>query len=225
VRVRRAEAPLGVRHGLAIDLSPLFNLRLRTPRLELRLPTDEELVELAHLAEDGVHPPDEMPFFVAWTDGIGEPGFVDGFVAFHHDRRDEWRPERWHLLLGVWAEGELAGTQGAELTAPGTVETGSWIGQRFQRRGIGTEMRAAMLALLFDGLGVEVATSGALEGNIASARVSAKLGYEPAGEDVASPRGLPVRNRKFRLARERWQPPFAVEIAGLQACLPLFGIR
>jgi RimJ/RimL family protein N-acetyltransferase len=171
-----------------------------------------------------VHPPDEMPFFTAWTDGIGKPGFVDEFVRFHVTQRREWRPEKWHLLLGVWAGDELAGTQGAELTEPGTAETGSWLGQRFQRRGLGTEMRGAMLALLFDGLGLAVATSGALEGNVASARVSEKLGYEPAGEDVASPRGVAVRNRKFRLERDAWHAPFVVEIDGLEPCLPLFGL-
>jgi RimJ/RimL family protein N-acetyltransferase len=171
-----------------------------------------------------VHPPDEMPFFVAWTDGIGKPGFVDDFVAFHLGPREEWRPDRWHLLLGVWAEGALVGTQAAELTEPGIAETGSWIGERYQGRGIGTEMRGAILALLFDGLGLDVATSGALEGNAASARVSEKLGYEPAGEDVASPRGVPVRNRKFQLVRERWRAPVEVEIVGLEACLPLFGL-
>jgi hypothetical protein len=51
-----------------MEISPLFGLRLRTPRLELRLPTDDELVELRELAHAGVHPPDEMPFAVAWTD-------------------------------------------------------------------------------------------------------------------------------------------------------------
>jgi RimJ/RimL family protein N-acetyltransferase len=173
-----------------------------------------------------VHPPEEMPFFTAWTDGIGKPGFVEEFSRFHLTQRTEWRPDKWHLLLGVWAEGELTGTQAAELTEPRTAETGSWIGLRFQRRGIGTEMRAAMLALLFDGLELETATSGALEGNVASARVSEKLGYESAGEDVASPRGVPVRNRKFRLTRERWQSRERphVEIEGLEPCLPLFGV-
>jgi RimJ/RimL family protein N-acetyltransferase len=84
-------------------------------------------------------------------------------------------------------------------------------------------MRAAMLALLFDGLGGEVATSGALEGNVASARVSAKLGYVEAGEGTASPRGVPVRQQLYRLERARWRPPFPVEIVGLEPCLPLFG--
>jgi len=168
-----------------------------------------------------------MPFFHPWTDAIGKPDFVDGFVAFHLEQRESWRPDAWHLLLGVQLGGELAGTQGAQLTEPGIAETGSWLGMRFQGRGVGTEMRGAILALLFDGLGLGVATSGALAGNEASARVSAKLGYEPAGEGEAAPRGVPVRQLKFRLTREQWatSPRVAVEITGLEPCLHLFGVR
>jgi RimJ/RimL family protein N-acetyltransferase len=168
-----------------------------------------------------------MPFFVPWTDAIGEPGFVDGFVAFHRQQRVDWLPERWQLLLGVWAGGELAGTQGLQaedFAVRRSAETGSWLGRRFQRQGYGTEMRAAMLVLLFDGLGGEVATSGALEGNVASARVSAKLGYVEAGEGIASPRGVPVRQQLYRLERAGWRSPFRVEIDGLEPCLPLFGL-
>jgi RimJ/RimL family protein N-acetyltransferase len=229
LRVRRAEAALGLRERSAIDLAPLFDLRLRTPRLELRLPTEAELVELAHLAEQGVHPPEEMPFMTAWTDGIGSPGFVESFVGFHRLHRDDWSREHWHLLLGTWAGGVLIGTQAMEakeFASARTAETGSWLGQSHQRQGYGTEMRSAMLELFFRGLGGEVATSGALEGNVSSARVSEKLGYEPAGEEFVSPRGEPVRAERFRLTRARWagwnRPP--VEIAGLEACLPLFGL-
>ena len=166
-----------------------------------------------------------MPFYVPWTDGIGTPGFVDEFVAFHLGRREEWQPSVWSLLLGVWAGGELVGSQGARLTEPGTAETGSWLGARFQRRGIGTEMRTAMLALLFDGLGLEAATSGALGENAGSTRVSEKLGYEPDGERVASPRGVPVREVRFRLTHAGWtaQERPAVGIVGLEPCLALFG--
>ena len=193
----------------------------------MRLPTDDELVELAHLAEQGVHPREEMPFFVAWTDGIGKPGFVDDFVGFHREARATLSPEYWHLLLGVWAGPELIGIQGADargFVTRRTAETGSWIGRRFQRQGHGTEMRAAILTFLFDGLDADVATSGALEGNVASARVSEKLGYSRAGENIAAPRGEPVSNRLFRLERADWRPPVEVEIAGLEACLPLFGL-
>jgi RimJ/RimL family protein N-acetyltransferase len=215
--------------GSGLDLGPLFGLRLVTPRLELRLPDEDELDELAHLAEQGVHPPEEMPFFVAWTDGIGKPGFVESFVAFHRQQRESWSPEQWHLLLGVWSGGEVMGTQGLDakdFAVSRTAETGSWLGQRFQGRGFGTEMRAAMLELLFGGLGGRVATSGALDGNVASERVSEKLGYVRSGEGVASPRGVPVRQQHFRLEREVWaaRDHVPVEIHGLEPCLPLFGL-
>ena len=208
-----------------MGLTPLFALRLRTPRLELRLPERDELFELARLAEGGIHPPEEMPFAVAWTDDFR----VDDFVAFHEAARERWRPGSWSLLLAVWAEGEIMGVQevGAEdFAVRRTVATGSWLGREFQGRGYGTEMRAAVLHLAFAGLGAEAAESGALEGNAASARVSQKLGYEPAGEGVQSPRGQPVREQRFRLTRARWErmdrPP--VEIEGLERCLPLFGL-
>lgn len=220
---------MGGSTGSGSGLEPLFGLRLVTQRLELRLPGEDELVALACLAEQGVHPPEQMPFLVPWTDGIGQPGFVDGFVAFHRQAREGWHAGHWHLLLGVWAGADLMGTQGLEASdfaTTRTAETGSWLGQRYQRRGFGTEMRAAVLELLFRGLGGRVATSSALEGNVTSERVSEKLGYVATGDGVAAPRGTPVRERHFRLEREVWEararPP--VELVGLEPCLPLFGL-
>jgi RimJ/RimL family protein N-acetyltransferase len=167
-----------------------------------------------------------MPFLVPWTDRAGEPRFVEDFVAYHLRARAEWTPERWELLLGVWADGNLAGVQGLEASdfaATGEAMTGSWLGRAFQGRGYGTEMRTAVLGLLFDGLGGEIATSGAIEGNIASARVSEKLGYAKAGEGVVAPRGTPLREQHFRLESSSWRPPFPIGITGLGPCLPLFG--
>jgi RimJ/RimL family protein N-acetyltransferase len=206
-----------------MDISPLFGLRLRTPRLELRLPTHRELVELRELARAGVHPPEEMPFAVAWTD---EPYSEEWIVAFHEQQREAWQPDSWDLELGVWANGELAGVQGLfakDFVETRAVGTGSWLGQRFQRRGIGTEMRAAVLELAFRGLDAKVARSGAVEGNVASLRVSEKLGYRVAGTGTVSPRGVEVEHTDVELRREDWRPPFAVEIEGLAGCLPLFG--
>lgn len=207
-----------------MDISPLFDLRLRTPRLELRLPTRPELEELRELARAGVHPPEEMPFAVAWTD---EPYSEEWVVAFHKQQRAAWRPEDWDLELGVWADGELAGIQGLfakDFALSRTVGTGSWLGARFQRGGIGTEMRTAVLELAFRGLGAEVAQSGAIEGNIASLRVSEKLGYRLAGRGTVSPRGVEVGHDDVELRREDWRPPFAVGIDGLETCLALFGV-
>jgi hypothetical protein len=47
---------------------PLADLRLRTPELELRWPSLNDLDVLAGLAAAGVHDPEVQPFTVAWTD-------------------------------------------------------------------------------------------------------------------------------------------------------------
>ena len=107
-----------------------------------------------------------------------------------------------------------------------TVETGSWLGRAFQSQGIGTEMRAAVLALAFDGLGAEVASSGAMDRNAASRRVSEKLATKPNGEGSVAPRGVPVVERRYQLRRERWdrdRHPVAIE--HLDECLGMFGLN
>jgi RimJ/RimL family protein N-acetyltransferase len=208
------------------DLAPLYDLRLRTPRLELRLGTHDELVELGRLAERGVHPPEEMPFAVAWTDRIGEPDFLDGFLAFHEGHVASWSPEAWELGLLVWADRELVGSQGLfakEFSRRRHVGTGSWLGRAHQGRGIGTEMRAAVLELAFRGLGAERAESDWLEGNEASRRVSEKLGYVEYAVGEKSPRGTPVAEHGVAVERRDWVCPIPVTIERLEACLPLFG--
>jgi RimJ/RimL family protein N-acetyltransferase len=211
------------------DVSALYALRLRTPRLVLRLGDRRELEALARVAATGIHPPDEMPFAVAWTDASSEPGFVDGFVAFHEEALATWAPERWMLNLIAFADGEPVGTQGVGATgfaAERTVETGSWLGVSSQGRGLGTEMRAAVLELAFGALGAVAARSGWSEGGAGqSARVSARLGYRETGTHVLRPRDEPFVHHDLLLERARWRSPVAVEIEGAGSCLPLFGTK
>jgi hypothetical protein len=47
---------------------PLFDLVVRTPRLELRLAREDEFVELVQVIDAGIHDPATMPFTNAWTD-------------------------------------------------------------------------------------------------------------------------------------------------------------
>jgi RimJ/RimL family protein N-acetyltransferase len=205
------------------DLSPLFGLRLRTPRLELRFPARDELETLRDVALDGVHPPEFTPFSVAWTD---DPDLAD-FLGYHELRREEWSVDAWHLELGVWLEGEPVGVQAVTATdfpETRTVMTGSWLGRRFQRRGVGTEMRTAVLELAFRGLGAQVARSGAIDGNVASLRVSEKLGYRQVGRSTVAPRGETVGHADLEVSKKEWRPPFEVKIEGLGTCLPLFGV-
>ena len=203
----------------------LYGLRLHTPRVELRLPTHDELVELRDIAHAGIHPPEEMPFGVAWTDEPYTEGFVVDFLEW---QLTGWRADEWNLNLGVWAEGRLAGIQtlhGADFPRSRTVGTGSWLGLGFQGRGYGTEMRAAVLELAFVGLGAVAATSGAMDVNVASRRVSEKLGYQIVGRGVVTPRGTPVPHLELRIERGDWRTPIPVEIESLAPCLHLFGGR
>jgi RimJ/RimL family protein N-acetyltransferase len=202
---------------------------VRTERLELRLADEVELQALVGVAEAGVHPPEEMPFQVAWTDGIGKPGFAESFIAFHLGLREAWSPDVWSLDLGVFADGEPMGCQGINgerFAETRRVVTGSWLGQRFQGRGFGTEMRAAVLELAFAGLGAEVAVSGHADGNTQSMRVSDKLGYELAGDRFVEPRGYPIRHFELELTRDRWAASkrIPVVIEALEFSRALFGL-
>ena len=164
-----------------------------------------------------------MPFTVPWTDDFEQAGFLD----YHEMRRREWSVDGWHFEPGVWFEGELVGIQALESTRfaeTRTVGTGSWLGRRFQGKGVGTEMRTAVLELAFRGLGAERARSRAVDGNAGSLGVSEKLGYRIIGRDTVAPRGVAIEHAKLELRREDWQAPFRVEIEGLEPCLPLFGL-
>jgi RimJ/RimL family protein N-acetyltransferase len=207
---------------------PLFDLRIRSEGLELRLPTDDELVELLGLASAGIHPPDEMPFGISWTD-LPSPQFERGFLQYHWSVRAGWTPADWILNLGVWNDGQLVGTQGLgakEFASLRVVHTGSWLGREFQGHGIGKKMRAAVLGLAFDHLGAEWATSGAFIDNPASLAVSRALGYQPDGYERHAPRGVAKDLRRFRMTLDDWRSRArpAVDVVGLDACRDLFGL-
>lgn len=164
---------------MARPLWPLFDLRLSTERLVLRLPTDAELATLCALARRGIHPPDEMPFAVPWSI-TPSPAFERGFAQYHWSQRAGWTAQRWMLEPGAFLDGEPVGAQAvgaSDFATLRTVFTGSWLGAAFQGRGLGKEMRAAVLGLAFDHLGAEVATSAAFADNARSAGVSLALGY------------------------------------------------
>jgi RimJ/RimL family protein N-acetyltransferase len=206
-----------------VNLAPLYDLRIRTPRLELRLPREEDLEELYDVAAAGIHPPEEMPFGVAWADDLSR----ERFLAYHRSLRDSWTPEAWNIDLGAWAEGRLVGVQGIgseRFAESRTIGTGSWLGRAWQGKGIGTEMRAAVLELAFAHLGAVAVTSSAFEANIASRRVSEKLGYTVIGQEKMSPRGTPQPHLLLRLERETWPgAPVPVDVEGIEPCLAIFG--
>ncbi|WP_138905754.1 GNAT family N-acetyltransferase [Streptomyces albidochromogenes] len=207
---------------------PLYGLRITTPRLELTLPDGVVLDELAGVAADGVHDESFMPFSVPWTDGSAQDRaratfqHVLGTVA-------QWRPEKWTLSLAVRCAGRTVGRQDLmtdDFAVTREGETGSWLGLAHHGRGIGTEMRAAVLHLAFEGLGARHVTSAAMTDNAASLRVSEKLGYRPDGLLVESVRGEARTVLRLRLSREDWEAhrTVPVNVTGLEPCRELFGV-
>ncbi|HUY97931.1 MAG TPA: GNAT family protein [Verrucomicrobiae bacterium] len=208
---------------MAHAIWPLFNLRGRT----LRLATDDDGVARARLAAAGIHHPEVMPFEIPWTDApVTE--LERNALQWWWRLRAECRPDAWALAAAVFLDGEPVGVQdhmARHVSELGTVGTGSWLGRAHERRGIGREMRAAVLHLAFEGLGAVAATSAAFADNPASLAVSRALGYTPNGESWTLRRGAPARTVQLRLDRAQWlaRPHPDIVIENLDGCRAMFG--
>lgn len=190
-----------------VRLWPAAGLRARAGDLELRWMDDDLLVEVAALAARGVHGDDPMPFYVPWTRGTPEE-VARSVTTYHWSVRPKVGPAHLTLDLAVLVDGVPVGTQGAggaDWAVLRRAETGSWLGRGFQGRGIGTRMRALMLALLFEGLDARAVTSSAFADNPASNAVSRKLGYLDNGVSAVARDGAPVEQRRYLMTRDRWE--------------------
>jgi RimJ/RimL family protein N-acetyltransferase len=205
---------------------PLFDLVVRTPRLEMRLPREEEFGALNALIDAGIHDPATTPFTSPFTD-VPAPRRARESAQFWWRQRAEWSPDKWSYAGAIYVEGRVVGVQGMMADHFGTmrsVETGSWLGRAYQGQGLGKEMRQAVLHLAFEGLGADEAHSGAFHDNAASLATSRTVGYVDNGETRALRRGVPDRILKVRIDRAIWQERRRddIEIIGLEACRDMF---
>lgn len=199
--------------------------------MELRPPSDADLFALVDLVLGGVHDPATMPFSVPWTD-LSRPDLERGVLQYHWGSRAAWKPGVWDLGLAVVLGDEVVGQQslhGPRFGHVGEISTGSWLGQRFQGRGIGREMRTAVVDFAFAVLGAREVVSAARVDNAASNAVSRGLGYEENGRDLGAPRGEPVEFVRWRLTRARWEQVHdgygvPIAVSGLAECLEMFGV-
>lgn len=208
---------------------PLFDLVVRTPRLELRYADDALLIALTAFHASGVFEPGAEPFDGDSSFYHRPPDAGRRFVLGEWGARAKTSPDWWHLSFGVIVDGEAVGMQditGVDFLRLRTVNSFSWVGLEHQRRGLGTEMRAAILHLAFDGLGALRAESDAFEDNAGSRGVSRSLGYEPNGSMLATrPSGAATMLRHL-MTRERWleRRREDISIEGLAPCLEVLGL-
>jgi RimJ/RimL family protein N-acetyltransferase len=208
---------------------PLFDLRVTTPRLEMRYIDDQLAVDLAQLAARGVHDPSLMPFAMPWTD-VEPPQLQRNTMQWYWRCRAEVSPARWHIEFAVLVDGIVNGSTSLGADDFHTLrqfETGSWLGREFQGRGIGKEMRQAALHLGFAGLGAHFATTGAFDDNIASLRVTRSLGYREEGRHRSLRRNAVAETIRYRMPCDDWAERLRrddIAVSGLDPCLPLLGL-
>jgi RimJ/RimL family protein N-acetyltransferase len=206
---------------------PLFDLRLVTPDLELRVTTEGDLRPLADRLPDDVEidptvPRYDFPSSRIWRGAILHQTYWRAVGT--------WRPESWTIPFLVVRDGEPIGMQaleGDDFATLRTVDSFSLLVQDARGKGYGKQMRDAVLSLAFGPLEAVQAVSSAWQDNHASLGVSRALGYVPNGERRQL-RGDAIDVMvHLRLRREDWlaradRPP--VEITGFEPCRPLFGL-
>jgi len=209
---------------------PLLDVRVSTPTLELRGATDELLDQLADVVRSGKTQADPAPFDDPMSFYESDPDLrVAMWLRAIWRGRGRVGPDAWRLYFVVMVDGQPVGEQtlsGVEFSTLGTVTTFSWLSADLRGRGLGHEMRAAILHLAFAGLGAKEAASDAFVDNVGSNAISRGLGYDPNGFDWATRRGEPALLNRWRLTRDSWEQRRRddIELHGVEAChalLPL----
>jgi RimJ/RimL family protein N-acetyltransferase len=134
------------------------------------------------------------------------------------------------MAFAAIVDGEIIGQQnntGVDFRNLRTINTFSFIARAHRRRGLGTEMRRAVLHLAFDGLQARRAESDAFADNAGSIGVSRALGYQENGTVLAARPSGPALMLRFLLTEEQWRRTRAndVVIEGLARGLPILGLE
>jgi RimJ/RimL family protein N-acetyltransferase len=214
---------------------PLLGLSAVHRDLLLREATDDDVVALAGVVEEGLVEPGEehfMPRLLLGRAATLEERFAS-FLRYHRERRVATAPDKWDLAFAVVLDGKVVGCQAVHTTnfpVLGEVHTGSYLARQVQGRGVGTRMRAMVLDLAFGHFGAQWATSGYVEGNERSRRISERLGYEVDGIELLAGGGRAVESHRLRLSRNSWsanRPSWLdqVSFAGVEAAAACLGIE
>ena len=209
-----------------LGYAPL-QIRVKTPRLELVGADDKMLEELRPLVRDGKAFAEPAPYDDPMSFYESDPqARVNKWLQGVWRARGRFSPSDFRLGFAVVVDGEAVGMQdliAEKFDTCGTVLSFSWLSTDVRGRGLGTEMRSAMLHLAFAGLEAKEAGSDAFEDNIGSNRVSEFLGYEPNGVEWDTLRGEPGILQRWRLTREAWQRRRRddIELSGVEDFLEL----
>jgi RimJ/RimL family protein N-acetyltransferase len=191
-------------------------MKLETERLLLRPFRRADAAEFARLAGDWA--------VASMTSDIPYPFSAAQAVAW-------LKPVRGEVRFAIECDRQLIGGAGFYRRASGAAELGFWLGRMWWGRGYATEATRAVLHQGLSNARLPGFTSAHFIDNPASARVLAKLGFEPVGRGriACAARGYDVEAVTYWLDRHRalrTMPPRAAVAAAQprwRAWLSLFG--
>jgi ribosomal-protein-alanine N-acetyltransferase len=184
---------------------------LRTQRLLLRVPEPSDAARIGLLAGD---------YDVASMTGTIPHPYTEAMAA---DWIGGLHAGEEGVAYAIDLAGALIGCVGYRAFDKAHGEMGYWIGKPFWGMGYATEAAAALILHAFQTEGFAYITVGHFKENPASARVIAKLGFEPSGEvlrDCAA-RGAKARCLTYRLTRDRAFAVLRHDLAPIASARPL----
>ena len=119
------------------------------------------------------------------------------------------------------------GLEGDDFSTLRTVDSSSFLTSAVRGRGLGKQMRAAVLTLAFGPLGARFAITSAWSDNHASLGVSRALGYLDNGITADRRDDVAGEMAHLRLTSERWTNsgwPQQVTVSGVEECMVFFGL-
>jgi RimJ/RimL family protein N-acetyltransferase len=205
---------------------PMFDLRLSTPDLELRVVAEQDLASLSELLPDDM---EQNPYATTFDVSAPQSRAVVLHQGYWKDM-GTWQPDAWVLQFAVFQGGRLIGHQTLEANdfpTVRTVDSSSWLVPHMRGAGLGKQMRRAVLTLAFGPLVAQSAITSAWHDNHASLAVSRAVGYRPNGLSRHPRDNDSAEMVHLRLTREDWLASQAGEhavIESFEPCRPFFGL-
>lgn len=152
---------------------PMTHPILTTPRLILRAPCPADALPMAAMAGD---------WDVAGMTGQLPYPYTLANAELYIAELPKGDPLR--QAFAITLDGDLIGITGHTASDPGSASIGYWIGKPYWQQGFATEATRALLHHCFENQKFQQLTCAHFAKNAASARVIAKLGFQPIGSAI-----------------------------------------
>ncbi len=210
------------------DIWPPYALRLSSGDMELSPVREVDLPELAEIARGGVRRNGVQAFIVDWDSGSDEQ-IARNLAQYHWATRANFTVDDWTIEFTVRVGERIVGIQGVtgrRFPQTRTVSTGSWLARAEQGKGLGTRARGIMIDAFITHFDAERFETAYFDGNVASRRVSEKLGYSPNGDrrTIGQNGTTQIENKMVLFSEDFRRHPGEVEVAGAETVRAFLGL-